>query len=385
MSFTSNSDLYVAIHDGGINRIVKHVMRQRPSLFNYGTEFVAQNPRLACSQIDASPDVIKAGDPLFTIMGPLPVFSTDPLLQLNFSAQLTKGLIDFHPSNVFSLPPELGASLANQNFGIFFSVCAGIGCIKEIVRDMPIPILGPNSKPNREPIKLPPMPTPKLECFCLDLFATGSCRIFGTVPYQTIVPKVEGIEIVDIKPEGIENSIECYAFLVLNQGILPQIGKTISEMAFGIIKIPDSLGTIQIAAATAVPNNPAIEENQLKSFINIHDIVLDITTSGPSGGGGGGGSGGTITRTIRPRTRPITDTFDLTAAVSDDALGKFFNAVMKGFKFKKTNIEELRVTRGPFSATYNVEAHLENGSIELRNDGTIHISELDVVWDVLHL
>jgi hypothetical protein len=35
--FTDNCDLYGAIHEDGINRVVRHIMRQRPSLFNYGT------------------------------------------------------------------------------------------------------------------------------------------------------------------------------------------------------------------------------------------------------------------------------------------------------------------------------------------------------------
>jgi hypothetical protein len=37
MAFTDNSDLYGAINEEGINLIAQHIMRQRPSLFNYGT------------------------------------------------------------------------------------------------------------------------------------------------------------------------------------------------------------------------------------------------------------------------------------------------------------------------------------------------------------
>jgi hypothetical protein len=37
LALTSNSDLYAAIRDEGINRVVKHIIRQRPSLFKYGT------------------------------------------------------------------------------------------------------------------------------------------------------------------------------------------------------------------------------------------------------------------------------------------------------------------------------------------------------------
>ncbi|HEX7482132.1 MAG TPA: hypothetical protein VF350_01525 [Candidatus Bathyarchaeia archaeon] len=57
MALTSNSDLYAAIRDEGINRVDKHIMRQRPSLFNYGTILVKSNPSLLCSCIDAAPGV----------------------------------------------------------------------------------------------------------------------------------------------------------------------------------------------------------------------------------------------------------------------------------------------------------------------------------------
>ena len=74
MALTSNSDFYVAIQDAGINRLVRHVMRKRPSLFNYGTSLVASNPQLLCQNIDVAPEVLQAGNPLVTILDPLPIF-----------------------------------------------------------------------------------------------------------------------------------------------------------------------------------------------------------------------------------------------------------------------------------------------------------------------
>lgn len=38
---------------------------------------------------------------------------------------------------------------------------------------------------------------------------------------------------------------------------------------------------------------------------------------------------------------------------------------------------------GPLTASYSVAAHLANGTVDLRSDDTIAISELDVVWDTL--
>ena len=438
MSFTSNCDIFAAIHDMGINRVIKHIMRQRPSLFNYGTSLVASNPQLLCERIDAAPEVIGNQNPLVTVLDPLPVIglsgfpsgSVGPTdLGLNFGVQLSKGEIDFFKGNVFTLPAELNP-LANQRLAVHFRVCAGIGCpSKDIVLpgrlptssssfdsavlaraqrravstksdvavadllhdkiDVPTPgVLSPGRDKNNYPVTLP---TTRLECFCLDLFATAGCKITGVVGNQRIEPRVDGIEIVDLKPEGLENAIECYARLVLNHGIFPPIAEFASNLAFGLFDIPSSSGSsddvqisgdIQVSASTTVPNNPAIEDDQLKTFINLDKVDLDIVVS-PSGGGGGGGGGsgggGTITRAVRPRTR--TGTFDLTAAVSEQAFKKIYGALIKGFKF---NISDTG-SWGIFTASYAVAAHLEGGTIDLRSNGSIVVSELDVKWDTLHV
>jgi len=78
------------------------------------------------------------------------------------------------------------------------------------------------------------LPSRELDCFCLDLFATGGAKTTGPVGNQLILPFVDGIDLVDIKPDAIENMIECYALLALNQGILPSIGQMISKFAFSI-------------------------------------------------------------------------------------------------------------------------------------------------------
>jgi hypothetical protein len=217
---------------------------------------------------------------------------------------------------------------------------------------------------------------------------TAGCRITGPVGNQRIGPFVDGIEIVDLKPEGLENAIECYARLVLNRGLLPPISEFASQMAFGLFVIPTTTtpdvtvsGNIQVSASTTVPNNPAREEDQLKVFVNLDKVDLNILVSprGRGGVGGGGGVGGTVTKTIRSRTR--TGTFDLTAAMSEQAFKEIYGALLEGFKFYKSGSGG----SGIFTASYEVEAHLEGGTIDLRTNGSILVSELDVKWDKLRL
>jgi hypothetical protein len=403
---TSNCDFYVAIYDAGINRVVKQVMQQRPSLFNYGTALLADNPQLLCTPIDADPRVILADNPLITVLGPLPVLGTSD--GLNFCVQASLGEIDFYPSNVITLPPDLNPPLPAQQLAVYFRVCAGIGCPSH--RSIPVwpPVPSPSpvhalgasaladASPGRRaianpigrgPIILPPsqgitvLPTDELDCFCLDLFATGGCTITGAVGSQRILPSVSGIDIPELEPAGMEKSLECYALVALNQGILPQLGGSISQIAFGLMSLPGGMGSLQLSASTAVPNNPAIQDNQLEVFIDLDQIDLNITVSSGGGGSGGsgGGGGGTVTRTTRPRTR--TGPFDLTAAVSADAFTKIFAAFVNGFKFSTSGSG----SEGPFSVSYTVACHLEGGSISLTSSGGIEVKDVVVKWDTLSL
>ena len=77
MAFTDNCDLYGAVHEDGVNRVIRHIVRQRPSLFNYATVEVANNRELWCSKVEHTGDVTKYNNPLFTIMDPLPLFGAD--------------------------------------------------------------------------------------------------------------------------------------------------------------------------------------------------------------------------------------------------------------------------------------------------------------------
>jgi len=341
---------------------------------------------MLCEKIEAAPEVIKANNPLIKILDPLPVIGIGPIsedlstlpdiiktnIALNFAVQLSKGEIDFFEGNVFALPPDL-SPLLDQRLAIHFKFCAGIGCPGEL------PNLGPTGTSRRNTF----IPATEIECFCLDLYATAECKIDGLVPNQRIKPKVDGIKIIDLKPEGLEHAITCYSKLVLNYGIFPPVSEFISNLAFKLFTIPPITtedlqisGDIQISGSTMVPNNPAIEENQLKVFVNLDKVDINIVVFDIHLPGGGGPS---ITRTLRPRTR--AGTFDFTAAISEETFKKIYNAVIRGFRLHLHDSGSWSI----FSATYTVDAHLENGTIEIRDNGSIEVRHIQVKWDTLHL
>jgi hypothetical protein len=70
---------------------------------------------------------------------------------------------------------------------------------------------------------------------------------------------------------------------------------------------------------------------------------------------------------------------DITIAASAKAFEELFKVIRDNFTISQADSG----TFGPFSASYNLQAHLENGSIQLNNDNTLEINNLDVVFDTL--
>ena len=68
-----------------------------------------------------------------------------------------------------------------------------------------------------------------------------------------------------------------------------------------------------------------------------------------------------------------------TVAVSEDTFREMFDVLRDSMAFSSSNSGNF----GPFSAGYSVALHLEDGTIDLRDDNTVKISELDIKWDTL--
>ncbi|MEK6480351.1 hypothetical protein WJR50_22600 [Catalinimonas sp. 4WD22] len=423
MAFTDNSDLYGALHEEGINRVVKHIRRQRPSLFNYGTALIQANPELLCERIESAPGV----STLITVQPPLPLFGAEQLA-LNYCFQFTAFEIEFHPGNVINLPPQLNPPLPGQRFAFRAKLCGGIGCpsrenrplidflIRQtkfenklsfrpnFSRDVETRILAANSalanenrnianftaasprftdtvRPDIGGVLAPPerpvtvFPTQKISCFCLELFAKGQSTINAASEQFSLT--LDGLEIVDLEPEGLENSLECYFLLVANNVIFPQVNEAVSSMLFGVFELGE-LGSLSFSAP-AVANNPAIEENQLNLFMDVDTINLDIppivVTDDDS-------EAPDITRTTRNRVR--TGPAHITAALSEDLFSRIFRTIQDNTTFQITG--ERTIADGGLGkvvAEFDVRFHLNNGSVDFASNNTINIDELDIKWDKL--
>jgi hypothetical protein len=280
MSFTDNCDIFASFHEDGFNQIVGHIKKQRPSLFNYATADVARNRELLCNAIDPHPIIFIRNNPLVTIMDPLQIPGTN--YGINFAVQIVDMKIDFHPGNKFNLPPELNPPLNVQRLGIELKLCGGIGCPGKDIIDKLIPLPeDPDKNPDRQQENVPiiPLPVSQLNCFCLEAYATGGIRIVNYFGKPYLEPFLDGFEIVDIKPPGLEDSIECFVILTLKLAVLPGLRILLKEMPLNLTQgspdlfpKPTNIILSPMPVSAALPNNPAIEEDQLKVFIKTEVI-----------------------------------------------------------------------------------------------------------------
>ncbi len=296
MAFTDHCDIFASVHERSFNNIVLQLQRQRPSLFNYGTMTFAAHPEFLCNQT-----IIRQVDPEVRGFGN-PVVKEQPLLAipgysgpygLEYCLQLAELSIDFHPSNVHALPAELAPPLAAQHFSIKGRVCAGLDCpttdllIKLAPDQRPFfPVVGkgndfvhqgrepsrdrPSDKDGPVVVETPTRPFPfnreGILCFCLDLFAVLHVEREGTTADPIVSLRLDNLEIVDIKPDGLENATECFLRAMLIMGVLPKVKLALDALIFSVGNVL-TIGPTPLSGA--VPFNPAIENDQIKAFVTL--------------------------------------------------------------------------------------------------------------------
>jgi len=271
VAFTDNCDLFASVHEDGVNLVIQHIMRQRPSWFNYATADVANNPRFWCNRPEFTKDVTKYGNPIFKVEPPIPFIGSDsPVVATGFCAQLTKALIDFHPSNKINLPAELHPPLQPQRFSLTFRVCAGLECPSdEEVQQVPVgtsgqPIAGTTGQTGE---KLPPIVLRgKPNCFCLDVFVIGR---FERTPNGYLLGVIEDIDTVDITPEKLEDNVNCYLKTAVNIVLRQKLAISVQALTLSFPLFNIATITLSPTPNPPVPNNPAVEEDQLKVFITM--------------------------------------------------------------------------------------------------------------------
>ena len=241
-------------------------MKQKPAYFNYATKNIIKSKK-SCVPIKIHPALEKKkGFEKWTPLDPIALPGGNGAT-VDYCAQLSEFKIDFHKSNAINLPPELGNRLDPQEIGLKAKVCAGIAC-ESFLRSIDLPDLDRDlkrlSKKKFKGIKKSPLiNNMHIHCFCLELYAT--LKVIRDSTFFRL--DVTGLELKDIKPDGLQNSLECFMMKLLDHTVLPQLKIALSDLALGV---EDYFSIIPTPISTTVPFNPSIKDNSSNIYANIN-------------------------------------------------------------------------------------------------------------------
>lgn len=269
-NYAAGVDLYGAIREDAFNNLVRCVMRQRPSLFNYATSAFLRRPDL---NLFAAPIVVdpvfdrllpevRLHNPLATEEKPLPLPGTNGWYGLEFCAQVTDLQFDAHPGGAFALPPEL-APLASQRLALHIQIALGIGFPREDYT----PRIPSTTPPPEAPFGLP---FDNVTSFVLDCYGVAHMERIGDSAQGVLYAELDGIELVDVQPAGAEAMIESLARLMIRM-LTPRIAFALSTLVFRL-EIPYVSKPIKLSlspVSEAVPHNPAVEDDMIKAYIHM--------------------------------------------------------------------------------------------------------------------
>jgi hypothetical protein len=285
MAFTDRSDLFAAVHENGINATISQLMLQRPSMFNYATILFTQAlSSQFCVPITTPP----GGGPLFTVEPQLPVLGAPRPLGLDWCLQLTSVSVDLYPGNTLTLPPELDP-IGRQQFALHLRACFGLACpddrvVENLTAEMEAAVAAsirsaPDDRSGSTAAAVQPVPSANVICTCLQLFGVGHFQggTIGSDPQQWLKVRLDGLEVVDLVPSSLEDIVECYLRLVLRLGVLPRLIVPMESLVLDITRMLQDNGTaigqhvtlVPAAVPADVPDNPAVEDDQLKVFFNL--------------------------------------------------------------------------------------------------------------------
>jgi hypothetical protein len=186
MSLTQAENVFVGIHENGINDFLTAFFTARPRYLNYGTSFFVSSTSAAATNISTIGFPGVPGGIQFAVSFSIPV-------------------VDIFPNSSGAAVPLLPA---NGQFSLSTKVTLTVGC--GVWEDSP-------SQPGNAP---PPPPSFHPLMTMLDLFALGHVTHQYFSPGNGLIHlRVDAVEIVDIQPDSLESVFECLLRMMLDAAI----------------------------------------------------------------------------------------------------------------------------------------------------------------------
>lgn len=192
MSLTNAQDVFAAIHESGLNDVLRRFFSARPRYLNFGSPGFVATTTVNATQMGAIPfPGISAG--------------------INWSVALGVPVVDVHPQSR-ALPPELTPMQA-QRVSLQLSVEICIDCVDH--QGQP-DHQDPGDKKFLDRLvhgKLNPV------CFKVDVFAIAHVERTSSPDGDALRLIVDAVELVDLRPNGMESVIECLILQVLRSAL----------------------------------------------------------------------------------------------------------------------------------------------------------------------
>lgn len=267
-------DLFASVHENGLNGAIRFMRSRAPFLFNYASPTVKpklsdsgvfagyEEEWLACEEVPFSPI---AGMPRFRRLPPMTLPGMP--IQLPYSVQITNVTIDFHPGNRIDLPPEVQPPLADQAFAIEVGVAFGFACIPQ---ETAVELIQQSYYAKLTGHASQVLQVKHLQCSKLRVVAVGHLTTIRTdLPDGTVKEEVrvvaDDVEIVDIRPVGLENALECYIRAMLAGWILPNLVLALEPIALNVLNIT----SLERKLSPGLPHNPAIAQDALSVWLDV--------------------------------------------------------------------------------------------------------------------
>lgn len=272
MVLTANSHLFLGIDEDSMNQIIINNMRQRPSDFIWGTRFVEENLDRLDIHLDVVEDIKRGTNPpriknIFVGQNtPLEINVGKRFFGMDYWYQIIDFVIDLYPYNRLT-PPNVLAEYKENFLIIKLSMLVGIGSPPNDTYDNLL------QDPIETDMKIIPVTT--------DQFKRGTIGVYVAAHFEQSEEQSEdnSKKILLFKPDkivfdldtgGLNDALMSYfsTLIYLNLRVI------LSEMAFEEeIKNFINHETLKfkfviLPQSQNLPNNPKIEEDQLKLFVN---------------------------------------------------------------------------------------------------------------------
>lgn len=236
MSLTQTHDVFAAIHEDGLDDLLRRFFTTRPKYLNYGSPGFTAATTVTATQMAAIPFPGVPGG-------------------IEWSVRLAQPVVDAHPQST-GLPPELDP-LGAERVAIRTAVQICVDCSnrergddqRDPRPDQQDPTHGHHRKydPDR-PIGKDLKPV----CFVVEVYAIARAERTTSAAGDALRLVVDAIELVDLEPNELESLVECLLLQIL-RAVLASVRLPLTALRAGAFELTPAAG-------------PFVRDDQIEMF-----------------------------------------------------------------------------------------------------------------------